>query len=450
MILKTVTKELEIESISIFSRLKRFFLIKNSVVKKNFLSLSILQIANYIFPLITLPYITRIFGPELYGLINFASSLIAYFTLIVNYGFDLSASREISQNRNNKQKVNEIFNQVIFSKLFLFGVATIIFLLILFTVDKINTYQSLYLIMFFGIVFNIFFPTWFFQGIEKLTFTAIFTFIIKFIFTILIFVLIKNKEDYLLYPIATILGQIIVSAIAMWLIIKKFGLSIEKPSINKIMNTLKDNWHIFATTFLINLYTTTNFVLLGFLAGNYEVGIYTSAQKVVIIFISIISGPLGQTLYPNIGYSFSISYEDGIKKIYKALKYIIPITLIPSLIMFLFPEIFIKILFGNEFSNAINTLRIISFTPFIIGLSNIFGIQGLLNLRKDNYVYGITFIGSIIGISLNIWFIPILKHNGTALSWLITEILITLLMFLAFVKNTNFIYDLKTKLINKI
>jgi len=423
--------------------INRLFFTNKSTVAKNFYALSILQSTNYIFPIITIPYVTRILGPEVFGLLNFASSIIAYLWLLINYGFDLSASREIAQNRNNKIKINEIFNRVLFSKLYLFLFATIIFIIVLFFVNKVEEHKLLYIILFFGGIFNIFFPTWYFQGIEKLNFTSIFTFIIRLVFTFLIFILIKNENDYLYYPIATIAGQILVSAIAMYVIIKNFKISIFVPKYIEIKNTLKDSLRIFITTIVINLYTTTNFVILGFLAGTYEVGIFTAAHKIVIIFMSIISAPLGQALYPNIGHAFSQSYEMGIQKIYKAIGVIIPITVVPSLMMFFFPDIFITLIFGNKYYASISTLRILSFVPFIVGLSNIFGIQGLLNLKKDNLVIAITLIGAVLGLTLNFILVPLFRQNGTAISWVITEAIITFMMFLAFSRYTNIIQDFK-------
>lgn len=416
---------------------------RNSTVAKNFVALSFLQVANYIFPLFTLPYITRIFGPELYGLINFATSFIAYFTLIVNYGFDLSASRDIAQNKDNWEKVENIFNNVLFSKVLLFLVSSLIFLAAVFSVAKINQYKALYLIMFLGVGGNVFFPTWFFQGIEKLNLTAIFTFIIRLIFTLLVFLLIKSKNDYLLYPVTTLVGQIIVSVISLWLIHKTYKINIKIPLAIDIWKTLKNDAKIFYTTVVINLYTTTNFVLLGFLATDYDVGIYSAANKIVMIVISLISGPLSQSIFPSIGYSFSKSYEQGIRKIYKSLIAVVFITLIPSLILLLFPYLIINILFGDKFAPAISTLRILAFLPLIIGLSNIFGIQGLLNLRKDAEVSIITLIGAVISIILNFILVPVYKFNGSAISLLITEITITGMMILVFIKNTDFINDLK-------
>jgi len=303
--------------------------------------------------------------------------------------------------------------------------------------------------MFFGGVFNIFFPTWFFQGIEKLNLTAIFTFIIRLIFTLIIFILIKEKNDYILYPLATILGQILISFISMYLILKNYMIKLKIPDFSEILNTLKTSRQVFFTTVVINLYTTTNFVILGFLSGNFEVGVYTAAYKIVIIFMSNISAPLSEAIYPNISYYFALSYDKAINKIYKSLIFIIPLTLMPAFFMLLFPELIIKLIFGEGFLNSVLTLKLLSFIPFIIGLSNIFGIQGLLNLKKDNVVLIITTLGALLGLILNFVLVPMYRHNGTAVSWVITEVFITTLMFFAFVKSTNFLSDI-SKFNNKI
>jgi PST family polysaccharide transporter len=357
---------------------------------------------------------------------------------LINYGFDWTATREIAQNRNQPQKINEIFNNVLFSKIFLFAISTLIFLGVLFSVEKINRYQTLYLLMYFGGIFNIFFPTWFFQGIEKLNITAIFTFIVRFLFTILIFVLIKEANDYLFYPLATIIGQAIVSLLAMYLVTRRFGITIKLPGFKRIFKTLKEGWRLFLTTVVINLYTTTNYVLLGFLASTKEVGLFTSAHKIIVIIMSLISGPMAQALFPNIGRSFSESMQAGIKKVNRMAWIILPLTFVPSLVIYVLAEYIILIVFGAKFTEAVQTLRILAFMPVIIGLSNIFGIQGLVNLKKDKTVNLITLVGALIGISLNFILIPQMGQNGTAVSWLLTELMITALMYIAYrraVKN---------------
>lgn len=408
---------------------------RKSGVAKNIYAIGIIQVTNYIFPLITLPYVSRIFGPDTFGLINFAISFVTYIGLILNFGFDLSATREISQNRDSRSKVEYIFNNVLFSKFVLLFIISVIFFYILFSIDKFSNEKILYLILYLGQIVNIFFPTWFFQGMEKLTITAIFSFIIKLIFTAIVFVAIKVKSDYIYYPLATLIGQIVIAIISLYLIIGRYKIKIYFPGFKRLFDTLKKSLNIFVSTVLINLYTTTNFVILGFLASDYDVGIYTSAYKIVIVFCALIAGTVSQAIYPNIGYAFAKSYKSGFEKIYLTLKIIIPVTLSVSLFLFFFSGIFVKILFGVKFYEAALTLKILSFLPLITSVSNIFGMQGLLNLKKDKLFTLITAAGAAIGLSLNFVLVPLLKYNGTAISWFFTECFIMILMFFSFIKS---------------
>ena len=134
---------------------------------KNWGALSFLQASNYLFPLITLPYIVRVLGPEKYGLVNFAAAFIGYLVTISDYGFNLSATKEISINRDNKTDINKIFSSVIFTKVFL-GFLSVVFLVAI--VHLFNIFyknEELYYITFGIVVGNILFPQWFFQGVEK-------------------------------------------------------------------------------------------------------------------------------------------------------------------------------------------------------------------------------------------------------------------------------------------
>ncbi len=408
-----------------------------SSVKKNFLSLSLIQIASYLFPLLTLPYITRIFGPELYGLFNYATSIMGYFGLLINFGFELSGSREIAINRNNPEKLSLIFSSIIFSKLILFLICAIIFIMSIFTIHEFKMYLILYVIIFLGNFFNIFFPTWFFQGMEKLNITAIFSFSIKLISTIMIFLVIRNKNDLINYALIGFFTQILISIISLYIIIRKFRIGLVFIKLKNIKEQIVISYKIFISTIVINLYTTTNFVILGSLSSKHDVGIYTAAYKVMLIIMSVLNGPFGQALYPNIAHAMTQSIEVGISKMYYALKRIVPLTFLLGLICFIFSESIIKILYGPKFLDAILTLKILSFLPMIITISNIFGIQGLLTLKQDKYLTLITICGAISGLTLNFVLVPFLRHNGTAISWLITEILITVLTYTFFQKIKN-------------
>ena len=193
---------------------KRFF--------SNFLSLGILQGANYIFPLITLPYLVRIIGAEKFGLLAFATTTITYFVIITDFGFNLSATREISINRDNKKKIIEIFSAVFFIKIILLFFAFFLLTFFIIFFQKFKKDALVYFLTFGTVVGQVLFPIWFFQGMEKMKYITFLNIFSKSIFTFSIFVFVKEPNDYLLVPVLTSLGYIIYGIFALFIIKKNF------------------------------------------------------------------------------------------------------------------------------------------------------------------------------------------------------------------------------------
>jgi PST family polysaccharide transporter len=167
------------------------------VLFKNFTSLSLLQISIYIFPIITLPYLVRILGPEKYGLVNFAAAFIGYFTILTDYGFNLSATQEISVNRNDSKRVSEIFSSVLTLKMFFFILSSLIFFVLVFLVPQFREHLLLFFVTFLSVLGTALFPLWFYQGIEKMNYILVITVFVRLIITVLVFVLIKNENDFI-------------------------------------------------------------------------------------------------------------------------------------------------------------------------------------------------------------------------------------------------------------
>ena len=191
----------------------------------NFFSLSVLQALNYILPLITLPYLVRVLGPEKYGLISFAQAFIGYFTILTDYGFGLSATREISIHREDEKKVSEIFSSVMIAKIFLGILSFIILGLVLLSVPKFGNEWLLYIFTFGTVLGNIFFPVWFFQGMEKMKWITILNVISKVIFTICIFIFIHSESDYLYVSLINSLGYLVAGIISLIVVFKNFKIN---------------------------------------------------------------------------------------------------------------------------------------------------------------------------------------------------------------------------------
>jgi PST family polysaccharide transporter len=400
----------------------------------NFLSLSSIQVANYILPLITVPYLVRVLGPERYGLISFSQAFISYFSLLTDYGFNLSATREISIYRDNKGKLSEIFVAVITIKSIFMLASFLLLCSIIFSFQKFRYEWLLYLITFGLVIGNVLFPSWFLRGIERMKDIAIFNILTKILYTLSVFLFIHSKNDYLILSILNSMSFIIPSIAAFFIIIKQSGIHIKRPSMTEIIYQLKEGWHVFISTIAISLYTTSNTFILGVFTNNTIVGYYSAGEKIIRAALNLL-GPLSQTIYPHISKLAAESRDAALNFIRKIIKIVGSVTFIFSVFILIFSSFISNLILGYQYKESISVIRILSFLPFIVGLSNIFGIQIMLNFGMKKIFMRILLIASILNLFLAIIFVKILEHIGISFSFLITEIFITSCMAYVLKKN---------------
>lgn len=394
----------------------------------NFLSLSGVQVANYILPLITVPYLVRVLGPEKFGLIAFAQAFIAYFALLTDYGFNLSATRTVSINRDNKEKISEIFCSVVFIKMVFMVINFLILCIIIFSFRKFRDEWLLYLLTFSTILGNVLFPIWFFQGLERMKQIASLNIIAKIIFTVSVFIFIRSQSDYIYLPVINSLGFITAGLISLWIVIVKMKIGVKMPSWEQIQYQLKEGWHVFISTLATSLYTVSNTFILGIFTNNTIVGYYSAGEK-IIRAVQGLMGPLSQTIYPYLGKLASESRETAIEFVRKVVKLVGGTTLSISLVLLIFARQVSDIVLGPQFKDSIRVMQILSLLPFIIGLSNIFGIQVMLNFGLKQVFTRILIAASFINILMALILVGPFQHIGISFSVLITEIFVTITMF---------------------
>jgi PST family polysaccharide transporter len=416
--------------------LKRIFQIieSNKVLFKNFTSLSVLQISNYLFPLITLPYLVRVLGPEKYGLVNFATAFATYFTFITDYGFNLSATQETSINRNNTKRVSEIFSSVFTLKMFLFLFSTLIFFTIILIIPFFKENLILFIVTFFGVLGTALFPLWFYQGIEKMKYISIISVSVRSITTVLIFIFIQTENDFIKLAGINTLTQFAIGIIGLLWAINKFGLKYKFPTVFLFKQQLKNGWNLFLSTVSINLYTTSNIFILGLFAPANIVGYYAAADKIRMAFQGILS-PMSQSVFPYVNKLLSESYERFISFNKKLFKIALTIGALISLLLFLFAEPLVNIILGKDYQSSIMVLKIIAWLPLVIFLSNVLGIQTMLPLNKQKNFALILFFAAMINLALSFILVPQLFEIGTSISVLITEVFVTLAFFVFIKKN---------------
>lgn len=269
------------------------------VLISNFSYLSLLQIANLLLPLISMPYLITVLGTDIFGLIMFFQAFILYFNILIDFGFDLSATREISVNRECKETVEEILSSVLLIKGVLVVLSTLILSLLAFSVDKLNQSWDLLFLTFGMSIGQAIFPVWFFQGLEKMKYITILNVATKIIFLTAIIGFVGDERDYLLVPFFNSLGYIIAGLASLYLIRKKFKYDFKVPNRENILFHFRESTQFFLSRVSVSIYTTTNIVLLGFLTSNTAVGYYSIAEKLYSAIQSLYH-PLVNALYPHI------------------------------------------------------------------------------------------------------------------------------------------------------
>lgn len=401
----------------------------NKRLLSNFFSLSILQGVNYILPLLTLPYLVRVLGVEYFGLLAFATATIAFFNIITDYGFNLTATKEISINREDKTKVIEIFSSVMSIKLFLMCLSFIFLSILVFSFDKFSNNWAIYFLAFGTVIGQTFFPVWFFQGMERMKYITYLNLLAKLIFTVAIFVFVQNQSDLHIVPILTSLGSIIAGILSLIIIYKEFEVTFKFQKIEIIVFYLKDGWHVFISNIAISLYTVSTIFILGLFTNDTSVGYFAAADKIIQAFKNLMS-PMFQTLYPYISKKVKVSEERGLSFIKKVFKYVGIFTGIVSLFILVFAEFLVNLLLGNQYHESIIILQIMAILPFMIGLSNIFGIQTMVTFNRKKAFSSILIIGSILNLIVSFILIPMYQYIGSAISVVIVESFITITMFL--------------------
>jgi len=396
----------------------------------NFVSLSILQGANYILPLITLPYLVRVLGPEKFGLIAFAQAFIQYFNILTDYGFNLSATREISIHRENKEKISEIFSSVIIIKFGLLILSLTIMTIIVFSFERFRQDWLIYYLTFGMVIGQALFPVWFFQGMERMKYITFLNITAKVIFTISIFIFVHKVSDYIYVPILNSLGYLVAGLIGIFIVLNDFNIKIHFLSFKTLKEVLINGFHFFISRVSVSIYTSTNIFVLGIFTDNKTVGYYSMAEKLYMAIQSIYY-PLTNALYPYISHNKNI-------ELFKKIFYIVVFfNIIATIILFIFIEDIMMLFFGKDIYLSVNIFKILLISLLAVVPSILVGYPFLAALGYGSLAnYSVVFasILHLVFISVLALFELINVYN-IALLVVFTETIVLMIRFYGIYKN---------------
>lgn len=395
----------------------------------NVASLFSVHVANMLLPLLTVPYVVRIIGPDRLGLLNFSMAYVAYFTLLINYGFEMAAVRAIAADRENKALVNKVFSEVLTGKAILFGVSTVVFGCVTFINPAFREHLWLHLCTYLSCVGVVLFPIWLFQAMEDLSRVALFNLIVKVLFTLAVFLLIRQPDDYIYQNLAISVAQVVVSVVALSTALRRFGVSFTLPPVAAMMERFRADSTLFFSSVMITLYAGSATFLLGLFSTPYNVGIFSAGTRIESIARAFVALALNQAFFPIVANAFGKGREEGLKVVQTTFFPLFIGMIFVSAGLWLIAPVFINLLYGPGFKDAVQVLRIVALLPITIGISNLLGIHTMLNLRMDRAFFVITAIGSVIGLLLNVVLIRQTGYLGAAYAWVAAEAYITLTMY---------------------
>lgn len=395
---------------------------------KNAASLYAIQFANYIVPLIMVPYLVRVLGPAGYGSVAFAQGFINYLMLFIDYGFDWSATRKLSVLRENREAVNQTALHVWAAKGLLSLLSFGVLLLLLAIVPKLREVAWLLLALYGLVLGNVLFPTWLFQGMERMVAISVINLGMKLSILAGVFLLVHRPEHLLVYAGLMGGGSVGAGLAGMVVAARMFHLKPMGVSWRGIWETMREGWVLFLSKGSVSLYTAGNSFILGMLANLTVVGYYSAAEKIVKAILGLL-GPLSQAAYPRFSKLASESREKALVWGRRMLLLMATAGFGFSLGIFLGAPLIVKVLLGSQFGPSILVMKIIAFLPLLIALSNVLGIQMMIPFGMDRAFTIILFIAGILNVALAVLLAPKWQANGMAFSVLLSEIFVTFTMF---------------------
>lgn len=266
----------------------------------NIISLIVLQGSNYLFPLLTFPYLIRTLGIGNYGVLIFCVGMMQFLNVFIDYGFNISGTKDISIHKQNQEKINDIYNVIMTIKVMLASLVGIIYFAVIEMVPFFSENRTAFLLSLLITIGNALFPIWLYQGLEKMKYITYFNIMVKAFVTVMVFLFIKNKEDLSLAVFFQTLYFFLPAVISILFVKIKLKISYKAVfDIHRIKDELNRGKHIFMTTLWSNFYSQGPLLILGFISGSHATGNYGIGEKVQGAFYGL-SQPFTQAIYPYI------------------------------------------------------------------------------------------------------------------------------------------------------
>ena len=387
-------------------------------LKKNFFYSAVLTLANYVFPLITYPYVSRVLGVTGIGMCNFVDNIVNWFIVFSTMGIFVIGVREIAAVRSGRQERSEVFSSLLALNGLMTLAAAAVLSIAIFVIPSLVSYRKLLLLGVAKLIAHSLSLEWFFRGLEEFKYITNRSIIIKTLYVAAVFLFVRQPGDYGIYYLLLTL-----TVIANTLVNAQYARRFVSFSLKGIdMKRFALPFFILGLNYVLtSFYSTLNVIYLGFVQGAEQVGYYTSATKILTIVTALISA-FTTVMLPRMSAVLTEGRMNEFRAYVNNAFRILFLVGIPAvfLLMILSPDI-VRVISGAGYEGAVVPMRIIAPMLLIAGLDQILIMQIMMPMKQDRRIFVNSAIGAAVGILLNLALVRTMGAKGSAVVWLCAE-----------------------------
>ena len=361
---------------------------RNKTVLANFSYLSLLQVFTILFPLLTYPYLLRVIGLELYGVIVFAQTIINYVSLVINFGFNMSGARNVAVYKEDKVRLSRIVSSTYLCKFVLWVVCLIVYLSVISIVPFFRDYYWIYILSFLLTLNELLLPIWFFQGIEKMKYITIVNLSARLLFVAAIFLFVREREDYLLVPFLNGIGAILAGGLSLYIVLEKENINFSVIPVKDLKSAYKESFPLFVSSLSTQIYVNVNKLVIGSFLGMSEVSIYDMADKVLHLMKLPIS-MMAQAVFPK------ISRERNIRFVNRVMFLVTGTVLLAYICVFIGSDWIVYLFTGEYMKEASIIMRLLGVSAILVSFNAFMGGNRLVPMGYSS-VYMKVMVGNCL------------------------------------------------------
>lgn len=407
-------------------------------VLKNAVYLFMAQGFNLVYPVVTLPFLTHSLGLKAFGIYALCQVITFYAQSVVDYGFNLTATRLIANAQGDKEQLSKVFFSVIAAKAILAAATALVAVLVLMLLDVEREVFLLYVFSLLTLIGTVFYPIWFFQGLESVAAIAWANFFSKLVGLGLLIILINGPDDIAVSGLVNSIPMLIAALVGLLIVFKSQAVSITKVSFADIKSTLFDGWHVFTANISSITLTNAGSLALGFYHPPEIVGLYNAGERIAKAAAACLS-PITQAIYPTNVKGFAKSMADGFTSVGRSSVIVLVPAALVAAILYISAPLVINLLHWDN-AQYVHVIRMLCPWIFLGILNNVLGIQ-ILTAMGHSRTYGRLFVfATVISALILVLFVPDFGIEAVILSMTIAEGGLSILFSVAIWKS--YVYSL--------